>query len=47
MKFINLNDPWMFKCLFGTWSLVLVLGEKLGDEVLSIVRDIGPDSVLE
>ena len=37
----------MLKNGLGGWSLVLVIGEELGDEVLGLVGDVGPYSVLE
>jgi len=39
------SDPFVFQGLFSTWSLILVFGQKLGDEVLAEVRDVAPSRV--
>jgi hypothetical protein len=37
----------MLECHISTWSLVLILGQQLRNEVLGFVGDVSPDSVLE
>jgi len=43
LSLLGVLDPWVLQGLLGGWSLVLFLGEKLGNEVLSLVGDLGPN----
>ena len=43
----ELNDPWVLQGSLGTWAVLLLVGEELGDEVLAVVRDVVPDFVIE
>ena len=38
-------NPWVLQSLLSRWSLVLLFGEELSDEVLSLVGDLGPNRV--
>ena len=38
-------NPWVLQGLLSRWSLVLLFGEELSDEVLSLVGDLGPNRV--
>jgi len=43
----ELGQPCVVKSLRSGWSLVLVIGKQLSDEVLGLIRDDVPDSVVK
>jgi len=43
LSLLGVLDPWVLQGLLGGWSLVLFLGKKLGNEVLTLVGDLGPN----
>jgi len=43
LSLLGILDPWVLQGLLSRWSLFLLLGEKLSDEVLTLVGDLGPN----
>jgi hypothetical protein len=41
----GVQNPWMLQGLLSGWSFILLFGEELTDEILTLVGDLGPDWV--
>ena len=41
----GVQNPWMLQGLLSRWSFILLFGEELTDEILTLVGDLGPDWV--
>jgi len=44
---LSILNPGVVKSKLGVWTLILILGEELSDEVLGLVRNRVPDGVAE
>jgi hypothetical protein len=47
LRLAHLDDPWVLESFFGSWSLVNVVDQEFGNEVLSLVGNLTPAGIRE
>ena len=47
LELVGFNDPRVLQGLLGSWSFVLVEGQKLSNEIFGLVGDSSPDWISE